>query len=307
MSDNKIIDFEEKVLTKDEIETDYVDIKQASQILNNVSTRTAYRYIDTVLETKGVNVKVIEIVSNGGKKKLYLKADIINISKILNKDKTVLVNVPFSVNDRDVNDSHHSESVPSGMSSSGNESRGAVKEGGLVPQDNANQLVKKIEEGFSSINELKLGVREYADNIRELNDNIRNANITVQSFMGKVIDQGIDLKERYLKDREERTQIERQQAETLRLLLERTSKPTSPNGLILLVSFLVLVIAGGTGWFFITTSQQRIEKQFDERLTQERQLQKDQYQETIKQLQESLSKLTIVNSVGNPSIEPVKK
>ena len=307
MSDNKIIDFEEKVLTKDEIETDYVDIKQASQILNNVSTRTAYRYIDTVLETKGVNVKVIEIVSNGGKKKLYLKSDIINISKILNKDKTVLVNVPFSVNDRDVNDSHHSESVPSVMSSSGNESRGTVKEGGLVPQDNANQLVKKIEEGFTSINELKLGVREYADNIRELNDNIRNANITVQSFMGKVIDQGIDLKERYLKDREERTQIERQQAETLRLLLERTNKPTAAYGLILLVSFLVLVIAGGTGWFFITTSQQRIEKQFDERLTQERQLQKDQYQETIKQLQESLNKLTIVNSVGNPSIEPVKK
>ena len=141
MVDNKIIDLQEKTLTKDEIERDYVDIKQASQILNNVSTRTAYRYIETVSETKGVNVRVIDIVSNGGKKKLYLKEDIITVSKILNKDKTVLVHVPYNVNDNAVNDTQHSESVPHDMSNSAK----TVKELSTVSQDTQNQLVRKTD------------------------------------------------------------------------------------------------------------------------------------------------------------------
>ena len=291
MVDNKIIDLQEKVLTKDEIEQDYVDIKQASQILNNVSTRTAYRYIETVSETKGVNVKVIDIVSNGGRKKLYLKEDIITISKILDKDKTVLVHVPYNVNDKGVNDIQRSESSPSTMSNSGK----AVKESSLIPQDTANQLVKKIEEGFSTINELKQGVKEYKDSINELNNNIRTANGTVQGFMSKLVEQGIDLKEKYLEDRIKRTEIERQQAETLRLLLEKSNKPNSLNSQTLLIVFLVLIIAVGGGWYFITTSQQRIENQFDQRLDQERQIQTSQYQATIKQLKDSLAALTPVS------------
>ncbi len=296
MENDKIIDLEEKVLTKDEIERDYVDIKQAGQILNNVSTRTAYRYIDTVLETKGVNVKSIEVVSNGGKKKLYLKEDIITISRILNKDKTVLVHVPFNVNDNAVNDNKRSESLPLDTSNSGKGVKGSVKEVGLVPQDTANQLVKKIEEGFASINELKQGVKEYTDTIHELNNNIRTANGTVQGFMTKLVEQGIDLKEKYLEDRIKRTEIERQQADTLRLLLEKSKEPSSLNSQTLLIVFLVLVIAVGGGWYFISTSQQRIEKQFEQRLDQERQIQTTQYQATIKQLKDSLTPAAGVNA-----------
>ena len=299
MVDNKIIDLQEKVLTRDEIERDYVDIKQASQIMNNVSTRTAYRYIETVSETKGVNVRVIDIVSNGGKKKLYLKEDIVTVSKILNKDKTVLVHVPYSVNDNAVNDKQHSESMPSDVSSSGKD----VKETGLIAQDTANQIVKKIEEGFSSINELKQGVKEYKDSINELNNNIRTANGTVQGFMTKLVEQGIDLKEKYLEDRIKRTEIERQQAETLRLLLEKSNGKNSLNGQTLLVIFLVLIIAVGGGWYFISTSQQRIEKQFDERLDQEKQIQTQQYQDTIQQLKDSLKALT-VNATVNAAVPP---
>ena len=308
MIDNKIIDLQEKVLTKDEIDRDYVDIKQASQILNNVSTRTAYRYIDAVSETKGVNVRVIDIVSNGGKKKLYLKEDIITISKILNKDKTVLVHVPFNVNDNPVNDTQHSESTPSDVSSSGK----GVKEVSILAQDAAIQLVKKIEEGFASINELKQGVKEYKDSINELNNNIRTANGTVQGFMSKLVEQGIDLKEKYLEDRIKRTEIERQQAETsrqqaetLRLLLEKSKEPTKPNSLnsqTLLIVFLVLVIAGGVGWYFITTSQQRIENQFEQRLDQEKQIQTGQYQDTIKQLKTTLN--AVISPIQNAAMPP---
>jgi len=299
MVDNKIIDLQEKTLTKDEIERDYVDIKQASQIMNNVSTRTAYRYIETVSETKGVNVRVIDIVSNGGKKKLYLKEDIVTVSKILNKDKTVLVHVPYNVNDNTVNDTQHSESVPHDMSNSAK----TVKELSIASQDNSGQLVKKIEEGFASIAELKQGVKEYKDSINELNNNIRNANGTVQGFMTKLVEQGIDLKEKYLEDRIKRTEIERQQAETLRLLLEKQKEPSSLNSQTLLIIFLVLVIAGGMGWYFINTSQQRLEKQFDQRLDQEKQIQTEQYQDTIQQLKDSLKALT-VNATVNAAVPP---
>jgi hypothetical protein len=301
MVENKIIDLQEKVLTKDEIEKDYVDIKQASQIMNNVSTRTAYRYIDAVSETKGVNVRTIDIVSNGGKKKLYLKEDIITVSKILNKDKTVLVHVPYSVNDNGVNDTRHSESSPSDVSHSGK----AVKEVGIFAQDTANQLVKKIEEGFASINELKQGVKEYKDSINELNNNIRTANGTVQGFMTKLVEQGIDLKEKYLEDRIKRTEIERQQAETsrqqaetLRLLLEKSNGKNSINSQTLLIVFLILVIAVGGGWFFISTAQQRLEKQFEERLDQEKQIQTAQYETTMQQLKDSLAALTTANQTA---------
>ena len=299
MVDNKIIDLQEKTLTKDEIERDYVDIKQASQILNNVSTRTAYRYIETVSETKGVNVRVIDIVSNGGKKKLYLKEDIVTISKILNKDKTVLVHVPYNVNDNAVNNTQHSETMPHDMSNSAK----TVKDLSTVSQDTQNQLVRKIEDGFASIAELKQGVKEYKDSINELNNNIRTANGTVHGFMTKLVEQGIDLKEKYLEDRIKRTEIERQQAETLRLLLEKSQNPSSFNSQTLLIVFLVLVIAVGGGWYFITTSQQRLEKQFDQRLDQEKQIQTEQYQDTIQQLKDSLKALT-VNATVNAAVPP---
>ena len=60
----------------------------------------------------------------------------------------------------------------------------------------------------------------------------------------------------------------------------------------MLIIFLVLVIAVGGGWYFITTSQQRIENQFDQRLDQEKQIQTEQYQATIQQLKDSLIALT---------------
>jgi hypothetical protein len=253
-----------------------------------------------VSETKGVNVRVIDIVSNGGRKKLYLKEDIITVSKILDKDKTVLVHVPYNVNDNAVNDTQHSESTPNDMSNSGK----AVKELSNVTQDTQNQLVRKIEEGFASIAELKNGVKEYKDSINELNNNIRTANGTVQGFMTKLVEQGIDLKEKYLEDRIKRTEIERQQAETLRLLLEKSNNPNSINSQTLLIIFLVLVIVIGGGWYFITTSQQRIEKQFDQRLDQEKQIQTEQYHDTIQQLKDSLKALTVNATVNATMPQP---
>jgi hypothetical protein len=294
MANDKIIDLQEKVLTTDEIERDYIDIKQASQILNNVSTRTAYRYLDEVSETKGINVKVIEIVSNGGKKKLYLKKDIINIAKILNKDKTVLVQVPVNVNDKTVNDTKVSETMAHEMSSSAN----GVKDLSITAQQFQIQLVKKIEESFSAITELKEGFKEYSNNVRELNDNIRNANNTVQNIMTKIVEQGIDLKEKYLEDRIKRTEIEKQQADTLKLLLEKQKEPAGNNSQMLLIIILVLVIAGGMGWYFISTSQQRLENQFKERLAQDRQIQTEQYQSTIQQLKDSLKAMTVNAAVN---------
>ena len=44
----------------------------------------------------------------------------------------------------------------------------------------------------------------------------------MQNVVGKIVEQGIDLKERYLEDRIKRTEIERQQTETLNLLLQKS-------------------------------------------------------------------------------------
>lgn len=79
----------------DQVAEIYIDIKQAAQILNNVSIRTAYRYIDK--GSVGLTIATTTGVENNTVKKLYRKEDIIALSRALNKDRTILVQVPVNV------------------------------------------------------------------------------------------------------------------------------------------------------------------------------------------------------------------
>ena len=81
-----IIDLVEKTLTTEELTKDYVDIKQASQILNNVSTKNSKKVHRRSFLKDMANLKmdVVTVTSNGGVKKLYKKELIVTISRILN-------------------------------------------------------------------------------------------------------------------------------------------------------------------------------------------------------------------------------
>jgi len=84
------IELKETPLSPEDIKRDYIDINQVAEILNDVSTKTAYSYMAKALKEHSVRVKAIDVVSNGVAKKLYKRSDIIEVAKILNKDKTVI-------------------------------------------------------------------------------------------------------------------------------------------------------------------------------------------------------------------------
>lgn len=327
-NNDNIIDLVEKTLTKEELTNDYVDIKQASQILNNVSTKTAKKYIDDVSESHNIKVEIVTVTSNGGVKKLYKKDSIITISKILNKDKTVLIHVPVNVSEESFHKNNSSNSDSNSTSNSIPSSSNNFQES----SNSENNQKMAVSESIRSIGELRTNFKEFATNLRELNDNVRAANTTMQNVVGKIVEQGIDLKERYLEDRIKRTEIERQQTETLNLLLQKNTEAeklqaealkalldktaqaekfqtetlkilsekkqdVKPNIqifiIIILCAFIVVAVGWGT-FNFITANQQKMETQFETRLDQERQMQSEQYQATIKQLKDSLAALTPV-------------
>ena len=188
-----------------------------------------------------------------------------------------------------------------------------------------NTLSKILEDVPSLKNNMKL----LADGMIELHDDIRKINQTMQNNISRAIEQGIDLKEKYLEDRMRRTDIEKMQAESFakqsealvslekhqaeslakqsEALIELSKridqkKPGNNSGLLIILSlgFVALVVLGWGAFYFFTTNQQKMENQFDERLAQERQIQQDQFQQTIKQLKESL--IPASNAVVNSTV-----
>jgi hypothetical protein len=275
----------------------YVDVKQAGQLLNNASERTFYRLLIEVKDKFKYEPAKVSVSQNGVRKNLYLKADILKMADLLNKQPAVIAyrteyrTVDSGMTDsQSVNKSEHQHTA-------GREPGSAEEIMGDLETVNNSKMA--VIEGLKSITELR-------GSIRELNDNVRNGNMMIQNFMSKVVDQGIDLKERYLKDREDRTNIERQQVDNLakqaeafakqsQALIELTNKiehkkpeNNSNNIAIISLALVVLIAVGWGGFYFITTNQQKMEKQFEERLSEERQIQKDQFQETTKQLKENL-------------------
>ena len=231
MVDNKfqggsgVIDMKEVEITKEEIERDYCDIKQVAQILNNVSERTAYRYLDKVSDKYKINVKTIEVNINGGIGKLYFKEDIVTIAKLMNKDKTVLVHVPIDVHDTSVNDKEHTDRVSDSMPRDVNGSQGVVKKGGDQELANINPY-KDLTQLFLSIN-------------------------------ATVVEQGKVFLEKYYEDREERRKMEREQIDLqkqqLKAQQDLLAKITIPaksqtNTLIISAGVILIVTLGYFGF-----------------------------------------------------------
>jgi len=302
--------FEDKKLTKEEIENNYYEIKQIAQLMNNISTKTAVKYLERVSESNGIALGIISIPVNGGPKKYYLKEAVHSIVNILD-NKAVIVKVPVHVkgdSETTFGKTIDSESEEESSSTGGvGVSRGFHRSSsGLVQEekesDNQKLAVIKSLEGIA---ELKNNFKEFSGNLRELNDNVRNVNNTMQSTISKVIEQGIDLKERYLKDREERTLIERQQVENYakqsEALLQLSKnieqrKPTKDlTGLVIFISILIVLLILVGGGFWLKEYQKSLHQELDTRLDQERQIQTSEYEATIKQLKDSLTALTPTN------------
>ncbi len=293
-SNENIIEMREVTYTKEELMRDYVDIKQASQILNNVSTKTAYRYMDKVSKSHSLHIRSVETVSNGGVKKLYLKEDILKLAKILNKDKTVLVHVPADVLDKEVLDSDvlESGSVSSptgveGLSNSVRELSNSDKE--LSISTNAQKL--SLLEGLRSIGDLK-------EDIHALNNNVRDVSLMMQNTVNKIVEQGIDLKERYLEDRIKRTDIERAHAEAMAKqnetmiktseALAALSERKSGAWIIVLITLVSCFAISGLAFGFYVFN-----KNFNEKIDQERKTNVEQNTKlitTLNQLQDEIKK-----------------
>ena len=227
MVDNKVsgssgvIDMKEIELTKEELERDYCDIKQVAQIFNNVSERTAYRYLDKVSDNKGIKIRTVEVNVNGGVRKLYLKEDVVTISKILNKDKTVLV----YVHDTDVNDKENTDKVSDSLPKDVNGGQGVVKQGKDQELANINPY-KDLTQLFLSIN-------------------------------ATVVEQGKVFLEKYYEDREERRKMEREQIDLqkqqLKAQQDLLAKITIPaksqtNTLIISAGVILIVTLGYFGF-----------------------------------------------------------
>lgn len=310
----KIIDMDVKEvhITNEELAQNYVDVKQAGQILNNASERTFYRLLIEVKEKFKYEPAKVSVSQSGTRKNLYLKDDILKMADLLNKQPAVIA---YKTEFRTV-DSGTADSQSVNKSEQQHTAGRAVgsSEDQMLDLETTNNSKLAVIEGLKSITELR-------GSIRELNDNVRGVNMMMQNIMSKVVDQGIDLKERYLKDREDRTNIERQQADSFlkqsesfakqsEALVELTKKidqkkPESNTNIYPILGLVVVIflMAGWGAFYFLTTNQQKMQNQFEEKLAQEKQIQTEQYQDTIQQLKDSLKTLT-VNATVNAAVPP---
>jgi hypothetical protein len=303
---DKIIDMDIKEvhISTEELAQNYVDVKQAGQLLNNASERTVYRLLNDVKDKFKFEPAKVSVSQNGVRKNMYLKDDILKMADFLHKQPAVIAyRTEFRTADNDT--TVHKSDIKTDTQQSGGREIGRAEDQ-ISDLDGATNSKLAVIEGLKSITELR-------GSIRELNDNVRGVNTAMQNIMTRVVEQGIDLKERYLKDREERTNIERQQVDNLakqseaftkqsQALIELTqkidqSKPVSnPNLLVIVcVGVVVLFLAGWGAFYFFTTNQQKMEYQFEEKLSEERQIQQDQFQQTLKQLKQSLAPATTGN------------
>jgi len=309
----KIIDMDVKEIhiSNEELVQNYVDVKQSGQLLNNASERTFYRFLIEVKEKFKFEPDKVSVSQNGVRKNLYLKSDIIKMADLLNKQPAVIAyKTEFRTVDSGMTDSQ-SDNKSAHQHTAGREVGRADDQ--LSDIEGATNTKLAVIEGLKSITELR-------GSIRELNDNVRGVNMMMQSIMTKVVDQGIDLKERYLKDREERTTLERQQADSLAKQAEAFSKQSQVlielsknieqkkpenNSIVFVIiglAFIAFFTAGWGAFYFFTASQQKLENQFEEKLAQEKQIQTEQYQDTIQQLKDSLKAITVNATVATPAL-----
>ena len=199
-SDN-IVEMKEVELSKEQLEKDYCDIKQVAQIFNNVSERTAYRYLDKVSDKYNTKIRTVEVNTNGGVRKLYLKEDIITVAKVMNKDKTVLVYTTEDVHDHTVNDKEQTDKVSEEMPRGVKDSQGAVK--------------GSTELALTRMNEIQGTFLTMSNNLTELNTNmktvimqmVQNSTQMTTTFT-EIANQGKELAKTWAEDKNKRTEIE---------------------------------------------------------------------------------------------------
>ena len=300
-------------LTPEIIDRDYIDINQVAQLLGNVSTKTAKKYIDEASVEHGFVPKLIKHLSNGTIKHIFLKEDIISIAKLMSKDKTHLVKVQVPITEQNFRPNDSSE----GSTETNSQRLPTLPSASKPENTNSNELAVSVKsqmlDTMNSVAELKSNFKEFSGNIRELNDNVRNMNLMMQNTISKVVEQGIDLKERYLEDRIKRTEIERiqtdnaaKQAEALIELAKQTelinitinnqkSVPAekAPVTLIVTAVLVTAIAGGGVGLWFFNASQKKLETQFEERLIRERELQKSQINDILRITREEFQRISV--------------
>ena len=318
-ADANIIDMEMKEvhISNEELAQNYVDTKQAAQLLNNAAERTFYRLLETCKDKFKFTPASVSVKT----KNYYLKSDILRMADLLKKQPVVIAyrteRLTATSGITDIKTDNTADNRQNSGRDPAEGGQGSGTSISRIEQDEDTKNTKlAIIEGLKSIS-------EFRSDIRELNDNVRNVNMMMQNTISKVIEQGIDLKERYLKDREERTNIEKHQAEILEKQADSFSKQSeallelskridqknpavkTSNQIILIVFLCAMpvIAAGGGAFYYFSLNQQKMESRFEERLDQEKLIQTEQYKDTIQQLKDSLKSLT-VNATVNAAVPP---
>ena len=297
--DKHIIDMEvkEQIIPHEEIMKHYVDIKQVGQILDNASERTVYRIFTKMKAKHAFMPDSMTVNDNGVMRKLYKKEDVLRVAELVHRRPTVTVYKTEFVKDTngttDIMTSKESDSMPD--------------VGRVTDRDSVNTQPIKINEvkesiekvanaldviktEYAAIGEFRQSFKDFSGNIKDLNDNVKNLNMMMQNIVTKVVDQGIDLKEKYLEDKQKRFELELKQAEAMARLAEKaTQKP--PIGKVVLIFTAALAIIIIVAFYVIKDSNQKFAMQIGV-LEKNQKLQNENLNNALAKNSEELKKLS---------------
>ena len=156
----KIIDMDIKEvhISNDELAQNYIDVKQAGQILNNASERTFYRLLIDVKEKFKYEPAKVSVSVSGTRKNFYLKSDILKMADLLNKQPAVIAyKTEYRTVDSVMTDSQ-SVNKTEHQHTAGREVGRAEDQTFDLETTNNSKLA--IIEGLKSITELRGSIRE---------------------------------------------------------------------------------------------------------------------------------------------------
>ena len=251
-----VIETKPNYITEEILKKDYIDVKQVGQILNNVSERTTYRLLDKAKNVLRFEPKSVPVNVSGGIKKLYLKTDIVRLADMLNKNKVVIAYEAISVGSDSNNDSKKAGTTE-GLAISNTDSLAGSRQivdspGSGLAETKA--VLTDIRNSLQAISEIGKNIVVFQEEMKELNQLLRN-------ISGKMLEQGVDLKERYLTDRQKRLDTEQEQIELLKKI---AAKPVHGLGLIIITTVILISAVGAGAYFLIQDMKKKHELEMGE-------------------------------------------
>ncbi|MCP4653487.1 MAG: hypothetical protein GY858_08945 [Candidatus Omnitrophica bacterium] len=310
-------------ISDEELARNFMDIKQVANFFG-VNVRTAYRYLEKAEKQFGIKpAEETRPTQNGQKTKYYKIKDIREIARVLKRDANASVISGKT--------SESSEIIPADNSVLLDSLKGMAKMAENVEKNS--QSLAKVGESFSSLSteiaqtreDSKSMAKKLIEGLENVNGSLTRSNDMMTNVFSKIMDQGIDFKEKYLESKnvqavnnmraeELAKEASVKQQETIQMLLKETTakqeemiqkfitgndskKTVSFENLILTVIVIFIIMGGGVA-FLVTKLNERADKKIEERIAQENQIQQSEKSQLMNELDNLKSE---VNDVRNTS------